>query len=469
MYLFLPIVFVSLAIAQIPTPEGDSLFAKGDFAGAAREFKRITDANPEDGRAWFRLAASLNRIGKYEEAIQAFQAAIKYQFQAPFAMAGVARGYAALNQPDQAIDWLERSAKAGFGQLPFIDNDPGLAKLKADPRFIAAHQRIRMNSKPCTVAAEYQQFDFWLGEWDVEVAGQKVARSRIEKISDGCIVQENWMPSGGPPGKSWNFYNSITGKWEQVWVGGGGGVLKLEGEFKDGAMRYTGTTPARSGSPTMERLTFTPTADHGVHQFWEQSNDEGKTWTVAFDGIYRAHEGPAEQAMSADERRELLEHLKTSRKIFHDALQGVSAQQARFKPAQDRWSILECAEHITQAEKLLFADALSGLDLPPDGPKSRVTKENLLQAWGTSTVKAKSSGDYDPIGRWPDLESIEKVFDARRERSIDFVSETERDLRGRICCGSLDIWQQILGMSAHTIRHVQQINAVKADPAYPKG
>jgi hypothetical protein len=23
-----------------------------------------------------------------------------------------------------------------------------------------------------------------------------------------------------------------------------------------------------------------------VHQFWQQSADEGKTWTAAFDGIY---------------------------------------------------------------------------------------------------------------------------------------------------------------------------------------
>jgi hypothetical protein len=49
------------------------------------------------------------------------------------------------------------------------------------------------------------------------------------------------MPNSGLQGKSWNFYNAATGKWEQVWMGARGGVLKLEGEFKDGAMRYTGT------------------------------------------------------------------------------------------------------------------------------------------------------------------------------------------------------------------------------------
>jgi hypothetical protein len=64
-------------------------------------------------------------------------------------------------------------------------------------------------------------------------------------------------------------------------------------------------------------------------------------------------------------------------------------------------------------------ELLDHLNLPPGGARSKVSKESLLQAWGTSTTKVKSSGDYDPIGRWPDLASIEKVLDAQRERSID--------------------------------------------------
>lgn len=466
--LFLSVFILSIAAAQVPTPEGDALFAKGDWAGAARAFQGAAESHPQDGRAFFRLGSALHHLGKFQEAAYAFEAAVRLDFQAPYAAAAVARSYSAVNDVQKATEWLTRSARAGFAQLAFIDSSPEFSPLKKDARFAAAHERIRINAKPCTSGAEYKQMDFWLGEWDVEVGGQKIARSRIEKISDGCIVQENWMPFSGLNGKSWNFYNAGTRKWEQVWVGPDGGVLKLEGSWANGKMSFQGFQDQPDGTRSLARLTFTPAENRGVHQVSERSSDGGKTWSVGFDGMYRPNPSVPEHAISADERRELLEHLKASRRVFHEALSGVSPEQARFKPAPDRWSILECAEHIAQAEQLLFADALAGLNLPAAGAKSRVDKESLLEVWGTAKVKVKSSGEYDPAGRWPDLDAIERVFDARRERSIDFVSETERDLRGRLCCGDLDIWQQILAMSAHTLRHVKQIEAVKADPAFPR-
>jgi hypothetical protein len=461
------VVLAPLAAPQVPTPEADALFAKGDWSGAAREFQRATETHPDDGRAWFRLASTMHRLGKYDEAIRDFESAAKLNFQAPYATAAMARAYAAAGQTDQAIAALDCAAKSGFAMVGFLDTDRDFKPLEKLPAYAAIHERVRLNGQPCLTGAQYKQFDFWLGDWDVEVGGQKIARSHIEKISGGCIVQENWMPSNGLQGKSWNFFNSATGKWEQLWIGPGGGALKLEGELRDGAMRYNGTTPRQGGPATEERLTFTPLENRAVRQHWEQSADGGKTWTVVFDGVYRPNDS-IEAPMSAAERSELIEHLKSSRRVFHEVLRGVTPEQAKFKPSPERWSILECAEHIAQAEKLLFADALDGLSLAPGGPGSKVAKEALLKVWGTAATKVKSSGDFDPAGRWPDLASIEKVFDARRQRSLDFATETERDLRSRICCGDLDIWQQILAMSAHTLRHIQQINDVKADPNYPK-
>jgi hypothetical protein len=288
-----------------PTPEGDALFGKQDWAGAAREFKTATERSPEDGRAWFRLGASFHRMGQYHDA--AFERAVQYQFQTPMAMAGVARAYAALNDPAKAIEWLNKAGAAGFAQMTFVDSDPHLSALKACPEFAAIHERIRLNGKPCVTGAEYRQFDFWVGEWDVEVSGRKIAHSRIEKIADGCIIQENWMPLNGVEGKSWNFYNSATGKWEQLWMSAGS-VLKLEGQIKSGALVYTGVTPQPSGPSVQERLTFTPLENGKVHQFWEQSRDAGKTWTVAFDGIYLPRE-LKETAMSDVDRGEVSHQL----------------------------------------------------------------------------------------------------------------------------------------------------------------
>jgi hypothetical protein len=37
----------------------------------------------------------------------------------------------------------------------------------------------------------------------------------------------------------------------------------------------------------MHRLILTRVAEDRVRQLWEQSRDDGKSWTVAFDGDYR--------------------------------------------------------------------------------------------------------------------------------------------------------------------------------------
>uniref|UniRef100_Q024I4 Tetratricopeptide repeat protein n=1 Tax=Solibacter usitatus (strain Ellin6076) TaxID=234267 RepID=Q024I4_SOLUE len=129
----------------------------------------------------------------------------------------------------------------------------------------------------CGSAPESRQFDFWLGDWDVQVAGKIVARSKIQSIADGCIILENWMPFSGGQGKSWNFRNPATGQWEQLWITDTGEILKLSGHWKDGAIRQSNAT---------HRHSFTPVAPGRVHQFCEESRDGGKTWQVVFDALY---------------------------------------------------------------------------------------------------------------------------------------------------------------------------------------
>src|SRR5689334_20132368 len=53
------------------------------------------------------------------------------------------------------------------------------------------------SARPCG-AAEYRQFDFWIGEWDVfDRDGSKAGHNRVESIEGGCGVQENWTSIGG--------------------------------------------------------------------------------------------------------------------------------------------------------------------------------------------------------------------------------------------------------------------------------
>jgi len=56
----------------------------------------------------------------------------------------------------------------------------------------------------CT-SEESQQFDFWLGKWEVTLVGKedgKIADSVIEKVFSGCGVRESRMPVAGGGGES---------------------------------------------------------------------------------------------------------------------------------------------------------------------------------------------------------------------------------------------------------------------------
>jgi tetratricopeptide (TPR) repeat protein len=277
-------LFIAFAFAQ--PEDANDLFQKQDWAGAARLYETAVKSNPADGASWFRLGTCLHRLDRNQEAREAFHKALDLKFQPLAAMVAIARSHFKGGDSAEGLKWLKQAVDAGFANLSLLDNDPDLARAKAIPEVAKLRDRIATNANPCIGQPEYHQYDFWVGEWDVTSAGAPgPVHSRIERLLDGCIIQENWMPPGVPGGKSWNFYNAATRKWEQVWVAPGGS-FKLEGTFHDGAMRFEGKVP-RAGAPDrMDKLTFTPLEGGRVRQYWEQSLDGGKTWTVSFDGTY---------------------------------------------------------------------------------------------------------------------------------------------------------------------------------------
>ena len=142
---------------------------------------------------------------------------------------------------------------------------------------------------PCTTQAEFKQFDFWVGEWDVKKAGDEsgptVGSSKIEKLMDGCAIMENWE-SRGFVGKSWNFYDAGQAKWRQIWIDLNGRRAEYAGVYKDGAMRIEGEASPISGPRVKSRMTFFNLSTTKVRQLVERSTDDGQTWTTAADFIY---------------------------------------------------------------------------------------------------------------------------------------------------------------------------------------
>ena len=129
------------------------------------------------------------------------------------------------------------------------------------------------------------EFDFWIGNWTVYQTGSDkvVGYNTITAVAGGCGLQENWKDvTGNSIGTSLNKYAFRKGKWQQFWIDNSGQTLELEGNYAEGKMIMTNPVPTM-----LQKVTWFNNADGTVRQLWEQSKDEGKTWSVAFDGLYK--------------------------------------------------------------------------------------------------------------------------------------------------------------------------------------
>jgi hypothetical protein len=147
----------------------------------------------------------------------------------------------------------------------------------------ATAQQAPPNAAPVNCAsAEHRQFDFWLGDWTVmggPKGDQLQGSNRIERSKDGCRIVEHWTSANGNDGMSLNAWDAQYKVWRQFWVGGDGVVLRLEGGMQ-------GELPNANGGVQKQKISWVPKDDGSVIQRWDVSDDEGKTWSIGFLGIY---------------------------------------------------------------------------------------------------------------------------------------------------------------------------------------
>jgi len=142
------------------------------------------------------------------------------------------------------------------------------------------------------VEAEYRQLDFWLGDWDVYDVGapQAVARARISRILDGCVVHELYEQRDGVRGESFSIFDRTRGVWHQTWVTNHGRLLQIEGSLGGDRVVLSGRYKDDAGRTVMIRGTWWA-APEGVRELAETSGDDGGSWKPAFDLLFRPHRG----------------------------------------------------------------------------------------------------------------------------------------------------------------------------------
>ena len=237
--------------------------------------------DPTDAGGWFRKGIALHDGGDFAGALAAYQKAEAMHFGQTFPLwLREGRAFAKTGQTDRAFETLKKLTDNGFANAEVLDAENDLLGIRLDPRYAQAIAAAKKNAHPCATP-EHRAFDFWLGEWDVFVNGQKIATSSIQLALDECAIFENYSALRGYSGKSFSVFDRTTKKWQQRYFDTTGAVHDFAGELTGAALRFL-----RTHDNQTDRMTYTKEGPDEVRQLIDTSTDGGKTWNVTFDGRY---------------------------------------------------------------------------------------------------------------------------------------------------------------------------------------
>ena len=172
--------------------------------------------------------------------------------------------------------------------------------------------------------------------------------------------------------------------------------------------------------------------------------------------------------MEAAERQRILELLDQGRTALLASAGGVTDETARRIPGAGTWSIFGCAEHVAISEDYMFSQI--GKGTVPETLVINREREARMMARGTDrSRRIESPPEGHPRGAFPSLEAAVAQFLASRERTIAFVSACQEDLRARVTWHPIlkdaNCHEMLLSMCVHVLRHVKQIEEIKAELA----
>jgi hypothetical protein len=169
-------------------------------------------------------------------------------------------------------------------------------------------------------------------------------------------------------------------------------------------------------------------------------------------------------SMDVADREQILRLIEESDAALVAAAAGVSDEGARRRPEAERWSVLECIEHVILVEDGVF-DSIS-VHSTPGAPAVEPRREGqILRGMTNRERKFPAPEHAEPTGRYSSLAEALEEFRKRRARTVAYVEQYQEDPRNRTTLhpviGPVNCQEMFLVLALHPARHALQIKEAR--------
>jgi len=164
--------------------------------------------------------------------------------------------------------------------------------------------------------------------------------------------------------------------------------------------------------------------------------------------------------MAPQEMKDVAGQLESAREELILVVSGLSDERARTRPAPDRWSVLECLEHVSFVERRFLGMVKAS---EAGTPAARdAAKEAALETRVVDRSNRRNAPEaVHPTGKHGSVAEALRDFNAARDETLQFASEQGPNLLSRSAShpvlGPLNGVEALLLIAGHGRRHTEQM------------
>jgi uncharacterized damage-inducible protein DinB len=164
--------------------------------------------------------------------------------------------------------------------------------------------------------------------------------------------------------------------------------------------------------------------------------------------------------MAPQETTDVAGQLESARAELIVVVSSLTEEQAGTRPAPDRWSVLECLEHVSFVERRflrMVKESEAGTPAERDAAKEAALKERVLDRSNRRTAPEAVL----PTGKYRNISEALQDFNSARDETLRFASEQGANLLSRSAnhpvLGPMNGVEALLRITGHGRRHTAQM------------